>query len=77
MSLLFQRVSGGVTNEDGRVGSLLPPSDFMAPGRYRMHFDVAAYHKVCKLKHASFYADTPFYNEVGARRKGLMAFNDG
>ncbi|MEW5307555.1 MAG: hypothetical protein WDW36_009943 [Sanguina aurantia] len=64
VSLLYRRVSGGVTNEDGRVGGLLPPSDHLAPGRYRMRFDVAAYHRVCKLRHATFYADLPFYNEV-------------
>lgn len=29
----FDRVGGGVTNEDGRVGNLLPPSNYLAPGR--------------------------------------------
>jgi 5-hydroxyisourate hydrolase/2-oxo-4-hydroxy-4-carboxy-5-ureidoimidazoline decarboxylase len=32
-SLLWDTVSGGVTNEDGRVGGLLPPSNYLQPGR--------------------------------------------
>ena len=33
-SKLFELVSSGVTNEDGRVGNLLPPSNYLPPARW-------------------------------------------
>lgn len=33
-SRLWERLGAGVTNEDGRVGTLLPPGGYVAPGRY-------------------------------------------
>jgi hypothetical protein len=32
-SSMWEKVSSGVTNEDGRVGALLPPSNYLAPGK--------------------------------------------
>ena len=36
-------ISRSVTNDDGRVGALLPATMASAPGHYRLTFDVAAY----------------------------------
>lgn len=33
-SKLWEQVSSGVTNEDGRVGNLLPPGNYVPPGRH-------------------------------------------
>lgn len=33
----------GTTDQDGRIGNLLPPADRVAPGVYRMSFDTATY----------------------------------
>ena len=63
-SRLFEQLSEGVTNEDGRVGALLPPSNYLAPGRYRMFFDTAAYLQRCKARFPTYYADVAFYPEV-------------
>mmetsp|Transcript_9955 Transcript_9955/g.17430 ORF Transcript_9955/g.17430 Transcript_9955/m.17430 type:complete len:324 (-) Transcript_9955:527-1498(-) len=63
-SQLWDKVSEGVTNADGRVGDLLPLSNFVAPGRYRMYFNTSAYLALCKAKHPGYYADVPFYPEV-------------
>jgi 5-hydroxyisourate hydrolase len=30
---VWERIAGGVTNDDGRVPALLPASDYIAPGR--------------------------------------------
>jgi len=32
-SKLWEVLSQGVTNQDGRAGSLLPPSNYLSPGR--------------------------------------------
>eukprot|EP00899_Mesostigma_viride_P028978 jgi/Mesvir1/9265/Mv03130-RA.1 len=42
-STAWQVVGTGVTNEDGRVASLMPPSHLLAPGTYRITFDTQAY----------------------------------
>ncbi|GAX73777.1 hypothetical protein CEUSTIGMA_g1228.t1 [Chlamydomonas eustigma] len=63
-SNLWEKLSSGVTNEDGRVGGLLPPSNYLAPGKYRMFFDTSTYFNACKLKHPNFFSDIPFYPEV-------------
>eukprot|EP00195_Chlamydomonas_chlamydogama_P015249 CAMPEP_0202891480 /NCGR_PEP_ID=MMETSP1392-20130828/1527_1 /ASSEMBLY_ACC=CAM_ASM_000868 /TAXON_ID=225041 /ORGANISM="Chlamydomonas chlamydogama, Strain SAG 11-48b" /LENGTH=317 /DNA_ID=CAMNT_0049575241 /DNA_START=100 /DNA_END=1053 /DNA_ORIENTATION=+ len=63
-SKVWEKVSEGVTNEDGRVGNLLAPSNYLAPGRYRMYFDTATYLHACKKQHPNFYAEVPFYPEV-------------
>ena len=36
-------VGRGVTDDDGRLRSLLPPGEPPAPGTYRISFDTAAY----------------------------------
>ncbi|GLC44594.1 hypothetical protein PLESTB_001323000 [Pleodorina starrii] len=64
LSKTWETVGEGVTNEDGRVGTLLPPGNFIAPGRYRMFFDTAVYLAACKLTHPAFYSEVPFYPEV-------------
>lgn len=39
----WQKVSAGVTDDDGRLRTLLPANAPVAPGVYRLSFDVAAY----------------------------------
>ncbi|PNH08636.1 Uric acid degradation bifunctional protein TTL [Tetrabaena socialis] len=64
VSRTWEVVGEGVTNEDGRVGSLMPPGHYIPPGRYRMFFDTATYLTSCKLAHPAFYSEVPFYPEV-------------
>ncbi|KAG2454315.1 hypothetical protein HYH02_001343 [Chlamydomonas schloesseri] len=64
VSKVWETVGEGVTNEDGRVGNLLPPGNYIQPGRYRMFFDTAAYLGACKAAHPAFYSEVPFYPEV-------------
>ncbi|KXZ53990.1 hypothetical protein GPECTOR_5g102 [Gonium pectorale] len=64
VSKVWETVGEGITNEDGRVGTLLPPGNYIVPGRYRMFFDTAAYLAACKLAHPAFYSEVPFYPEV-------------
>ncbi len=33
VSKTWETVSGGLTNEDGRIGNLLPPGNYVTPGR--------------------------------------------
>lgn len=42
-SAAWERVAAGATNRDGRIPDLLPPADWVQPGRYRITFDVAEY----------------------------------
>eukprot|EP00798_Chlamydomonas_sp_ICE-L_P007422 gene7422-555_t len=51
-SMLYESVGGGVTNGDGRIGNLMAPSAYVAPGKYRMWFDTSAYLKACKITEA-------------------------
>lgn len=39
----WETVAAGATNRDGRIPDLLPPADWVQPGRYRITFDVADY----------------------------------
>lgn len=64
ISKSWETVGEGITNHDGRVGTLMPPGNYIAPGRYRMSFDTAGYLSACKLAHPAFYSDVPFYPEV-------------
>ncbi len=50
-----------VTNADGRVPDLLPPSDVVEPGSYRITFDTGRYAAACKAQHPAVYPDRPFY----------------
>ncbi|GLI62795.1 hypothetical protein VaNZ11_005543 [Volvox africanus] len=64
VSKAWETVGEGVTNDDGRVGTLLPPGNYITPGRYRMFFDTSTYLAACKLAHPAFYSEVPFYPEV-------------
>lgn len=39
----FVELAAGVTNDDGRIADLLPAGHVLAPGRYRMRFELSAY----------------------------------
>lgn len=39
----WEHIGGGVTNDDGRVGSLLIERDALELGVYRMNFETSAY----------------------------------
>jgi 5-hydroxyisourate hydrolase/2-oxo-4-hydroxy-4-carboxy-5-ureidoimidazoline decarboxylase len=41
-------LAAGVTDADGRIGNLLPPAAWVAPGHYQMVFDTGAYLKACR-----------------------------
>jgi 5-hydroxyisourate hydrolase len=49
ITLAYQNPNGwndlasGVTDDDGRIGNLLPVDHQLAPGRYRMTFDTHSY----------------------------------
>ncbi len=45
----WQTITQGVTNNDGRIGDLLPPGRLMPPTNYRMVFDTGAYFKQNKI----------------------------
>jgi 5-hydroxyisourate hydrolase len=47
-------LSEGATDQDGRVGSLVPPSAAAGPGGYRLTFEVSGYFQVRGVE--SFYA---------------------
>ncbi|EFJ51317.1 hypothetical protein VOLCADRAFT_79808 [Volvox carteri f. nagariensis] len=63
-SKAWETVGEGITNEDGRVGTLMQPGNYITPGRYRMFFDTSVYLAACKLAHPAFYSEVPFYPEV-------------
>ena len=48
-------ISQGVTNEDGRIGDLLPSEKNLAPGNYKMVFDTGNYFKANNIK--GFYPE--------------------
>ncbi|CAL8462559.1 g2092 [Coccomyxa elongata] len=54
----------GTTDANGRVGDLLPPSDSVEPGVYRLTFDVASYMKTCHLAYPNFFPEVPFYPQA-------------
>ncbi|KAH7622906.1 putative 5-hydroxyisourate hydrolase [Nannochloris sp. 'desiccata'] len=60
-SQAWETVATGRTNVDGRVPDLLPPSDYVNPGIYRISFDTDEYMSRCKAQHPTFFADVPFY----------------
>ncbi|KAG2486997.1 hypothetical protein HYH03_014369 [Edaphochlamys debaryana] len=64
VSKTWEIVNEGVTNDDGRVGNLMAPGNYIPPGRYRMFFDTAAYLAACRQAHPAFYSEVPFYPEV-------------
>jgi len=52
----------GLTNADGRVETLLPPSHVLQSGVYRITFDVASYFRAINTK--SFYPEVTIVFEV-------------
>ena len=58
---VFQTITQGITNNDGRIGDLLPPLRVLPAGVYMMSFDTAAYFKRQNLQ--GFYpsVDIQFY----------------
>ena len=55
-------IAQGVTNEDGRIGDLLPEGKTLRPGMYRMLFRTGAYFQAQGLK--TFYPEVPVVFEV-------------
>lgn len=49
----WKKLAAGVTNDDGRVGDLLPLEHILVRGVYKMHFDTGAYFAAHKV--AGFY----------------------
>lgn len=58
---VWDPVAVGRTNSDGRVPNLMPPSNRIPAGVYRMTFDVATYMAACKRQHPMFFASGAFY----------------
>lgn len=58
---IWESVSQGVTNSDGRVPNLLTPSPTIEPGIYKVTFETEEYMRACKSLHPAFYAEKPFY----------------
>ncbi len=56
----WKRLSGGVTNSDGRVPGLLEDGVVLAPGTYRMHFATAEYFSNQSLEVFYPWADVVF-----------------
>jgi len=61
----FEKLAGGVTNEDGRVADLLPPGSLVA-GTYRITFALAPYFEATKRKAFYPHVDIVFSVEVAA-----------
>lgn len=57
----WQHVGGGRTNKDGRIPDLLPPSNTVEAGLYRISFDTAEYMERCRAAHPDFFPARPFY----------------
>lgn len=57
----WELVAQGRTNKDGRVGDLLPPTGYIAPGHYRIAFDVNEYQQRVRQEHPAFFAARRFY----------------
>jgi 5-hydroxyisourate hydrolase len=53
----FVLLARGVTDADGRIADLLPPSPRPAPGIYRLTFGIGAYEEA--LGGSSFFTEVP------------------
>lgn len=62
---LWQTIAQGITNNDGRIGDLLPPQKKLAHGNYKLVFDTGSYFAAQKIK--------GFYPEVEIR---FIVFDD-
>jgi 5-hydroxyisourate hydrolase len=49
----WRRVGRGVTDDDGRLRSLMPPAGVLEPGVYRLTFDTGGYFRTVNA--AAFY----------------------
>lgn len=56
----WKALASGVTNDDGRVGDLLPVEHALAPGIYKMRFDTGAYFTAHKTEGFYPYAEIVF-----------------
>lgn len=56
----WQRVGGGITNEDGRVKNLVSDGETMQSGVYRLRFEVDSYFKITERESFYPYADVVF-----------------
>jgi 5-hydroxyisourate hydrolase/2-oxo-4-hydroxy-4-carboxy-5-ureidoimidazoline decarboxylase len=45
---MWDCLAAGATDADGRIGNLLPPAGWVAPGTYQMRFDTATYLQACR-----------------------------
>lgn len=45
---MWDCLASGLTDADGRIGNLLPPAGWVAPGVYQMRFDTGAYLRACR-----------------------------
>lgn len=52
---VWQTIAQGITNEDGRVGDLLPAQKKLAHGNYKLVFDTGSYFAAQKIK--GFYPE--------------------
>ncbi|KAL4422668.1 hypothetical protein ABPG75_008865 [Micractinium tetrahymenae] len=60
----WETVAEGRTNADGRVGDLLPAVGYVAPGHYRITFDVDEYQQRVRAEHPAFFQQRRFYPSV-------------
>ncbi len=59
----FVEIANGVTDADGRITDLLKPGE-LAPGTYRMRFEVGAYHERHGMK--GFYPEVSVVFQIEA-----------
>lgn len=45
---MWDCLASGLTDADGRIGNLLPPAGWVAPGVYQMRFNTDAYLRACR-----------------------------
>jgi 5-hydroxyisourate hydrolase len=60
---IWEAISCGSTNEDGRIPDLLPAHS-LTEGRYKMWFDTGVYLRACHAAHPAVFAPEPFYPEA-------------
>ncbi len=58
----WKSLARGVTNQDGRIGDLLPDGAELSAGVYRLVFHVGPYHQASGTK--SFYPHIPVVFEI-------------
>ena len=61
----WDKLAGGVTNTDGRIGNLLPDEIKLSAGIYRMRFDTSVYFKDNNEKGFYPYVDIVFELDAG------------